>query len=241
MEEYMEIMQACYEATCNVQNINYEFLKEKYDSEVIGESSIGEKAKDLLRKLMDKIEEFFNKVLDAMKRTLTRVVLIIDKSKGNILNTFANNKKGTKELQVPNYSSYYVQRWAIDQMNIVFNNIKKVNTENGEKVIYNPPFKNEEDKQMVDTKPSDELDELRTYKANIKAVENCRKYIRDIYRYETSKKTEETEGKAALNLAFQISQTAVKLINKRVNAACTVLLRAFKKSNRIGIQYKKLL
>lgn len=233
MNEYMDILQICYENVCDIQNINYSILENKYNA-ILTEAS--NDSPSLLTKLWQKIEDFFEKVLITMKKMLTNVLVIIDKDRGYILRGF-NDKdfKKSDACKAPEYSSEDVYKWALNEMAKIDELARNSEIDQYQFKEFPNPEKLEETTAAV------ELAELRNYKANIKKVENLRKIVKDKYRFYMSKSFEEKEGAVSLNKMAQVTREAVRLINKRVNIACKVVNAGFKKGYTPFMKYRKII
>lgn len=237
------VLELCYEAEINIQNINYEILRDQYENLIITEGDIKQKAKDAWKKFCDTVQGFFKKVVEAMARTLTRVLTLSKKLDNAAFGSSYGSDSVMDDILVPPYTIDFVMAWvkyAIFQID----NTGSTEFETFEGYMKDRSNNAIDISEMKKTTYGVEKTQLNGYKTAVAFVKQQRNDAKTRYKYDYSTIDDDKSaaGKQRLKKMFAIQKEAISLIQKRVNASVKYITTAMRRSYKLGnVKYYKLL
>lgn len=238
-----QVLELCYEAEINIQNTNYEILKEQYENLIVTEGDIKKKAKDTWKKFCETVQEFFKKVVEAMARTLTKVLTLSKKLDNAAFGSSYGNDSVMDDILVPPYQIDFAMAWA----KCAISQIDKTGSTEFEKFEDYAKSKSggfDDINQLEKTTYGVEKNQLNGYKTAVAFVKQQARDAKTRYKYDYSTIDDDKSaaGKQRLKKMFAIQKEAISLIQKRVNASVKYITTAMRRSYKFGnVKYYKVL
>lgn len=228
-----EVLALCMESDINIQNINYQLLQENYSLLLEGEDSSANEKK-ILTKLKDTITEFFTKILNAMKRTATKILTLSNRLNSIGMASVVDNKM--EDVLVPQHDLSAIMTWAKN----IIDGIDKSYGTFAEYESFEEYGKRNGLTEMTPSKYGQEKSILDMYKTAIDFVKKQRSTILNKFKWDYSKTYGNSEnGQKVIKAIFKVQKEAISEIQKRVNYSIKFITTAIRRSYNVS-GYKKL-